>query len=57
MNQRTAVPKAQNEPALEYAPGSHERIELKKRLSELEGRKIETFDPPRNYRYPFLNET
>ena len=41
MNQRAAVPKAVNEPALEYQPGSAERAGLKEQLRELSGREIE----------------
>ena len=41
MNQRASVPKAVNEPALEYQPGSAERAELKEQLRELRGREIE----------------
>ncbi len=41
MNQRASVPKAVNEPALEYQPGSAERAELKEQLRELSGREIE----------------
>ena len=35
------IDKPQNEPVLSYAPGTKERVELKKRLAELREQQIE----------------